>query len=153
MLCEALGFFRHVGCIQTHAGHKEPVKCVARMDKTTFLSVNGDVVVTTKLWNVDSGHCVCSLKMSGSAHSVAPVDGKRVLASVASADGNNIDLWNIAGGKCTRTFKGHRDPVVMVKLLDELTFVSASWDRSLTSWDRTSWPFCETSGSVTETRQ
>jgi WD40 repeat protein len=90
---------------------------------------------TLKVWDLGSGHTVCTLEgHSGEVTGVAvTADGKRAVS--ASRD-QTLKVWDLESGRALRTLKGHADGVTGVAVTaDGKRAVSASEDKTLKVWD------------------
>ena len=97
------------------------------------LSGSGDK--TLKLWEVETGKCVCTFE--GHTSNVESVclsaDGRFALSG--SGD-KTLKLWEVATGKCLRTFEGHTKSVNTVRLSADGWFaLSGSGDKTLKLWE------------------
>ncbi len=96
--------------------------------------VSGSRDKTIKLWNVETGKEIRTLKGHDSyVYSVnfSP-DGKTL---VSGSWDKTIKLWNVETGKEIRTLKGHDSYVYSVNFSpDGKTLVSGSWDNTIKLW-------------------
>ncbi|BAG03646.1 hypothetical protein [Microcystis aeruginosa] len=114
-------------------GHKDFVTSVNfSPDGKTLVSVSRDN--TIKLWNVETGEEIRTLKGHDGVQSVnfSP-DGKTL---VSGSWDNTIKLWNVETGEEIRTLKGHNGPVNSVNFSpDGKTLVSGSGDKTIKLWN------------------
>lgn len=126
--------------VRTFAGHADSVRSVAfSRDGKTLAS--GSFDKTAKLWNVDSGELLGTLRGHGNAHPaggnlrpginrVAFTPDGTILAT-AGLDGT-VKLWDVATKKELRTLRGHSNRVLSVAIApDGKTLASASEDHSI----------------------
>ncbi|MCA2689081.1 MAG: hypothetical protein IM467_09265, partial [Microcystis sp. M137S2] len=96
--------------------------------------VSGSWDNTIKLWNVETGQEIRTLKGHDSVVSSVNFspDGKTL---VSSAD-KTIKLWDVETGQEIRTLKGHDDSVYSVNFSsDGKTLVSGSEDNTIKLWN------------------
>ena len=78
--------------------------------------VSGSYDKTIRVWNVDTGECILTLK--GHTWSVYSVvfnhDGTKI---VSGSYDNTIRVWNVDTGECILTLKGHTDWVNQLYLI------------------------------------
>ena len=130
--------------VRTFAGHADSVRSVAfSRDGKTLAS--GSFDKTAKLWNVDSGELLGTLRGHGNAHPaggnlrpginrVAFTPDGTILAT-AGLDGT-VKLWDVATKKELRTLRGHSNRVLSVAIApDGKTLASASEDHSIMIWE------------------
>jgi WD40 repeat protein/energy-coupling factor transporter ATP-binding protein EcfA2 len=114
-------------------GHKDFVTSVNfSPDGKTLVSVSRDN--TIKLWNVETGEEIRTLKGHDGVQSVnfSP-DGKTL---VSGSWDNTIKLWNVETGEEIRTLKGHDNSVNSVNFSpDGKTLVSGSGDKTIKLWN------------------
>ncbi|TRV43164.1 MAG: WD40 repeat domain-containing protein [Microcystis panniformis Mp_MB_F_20051200_S6D] len=97
--------------------------------------VSGSLDKTIKLWNVETGKEIRTLKGHDSyvwSVNFSP-DGKTL---VSGSGDNTIKLWNLETGKEIRTLKGHNSRVRSVNFSPNgKTLVSGSWDKTIKLWN------------------
>jgi small GTP-binding protein len=114
--------------------HAELVRRVAiTMDGQLVVSGSGDE--TVKVWNLEAGECIATLK--GHTSTVVGVavtpDGRR---AVSGSSDKTVRVWDVEAGECTATFEGHSSNVYGVAVTpDGKRVVSCSYDRTLRIWD------------------
>merc|ERR1712167_563739 len=97
--------------------------------------VSGSVDNTIRVWNVDTGECILTLK--GHTHYVRSVvfnhDGTKI---VSGSYDKTIRVWNVDTGECILILKGHTDYVNSVVFNHDGTkIVSGSWDKTIRVWN------------------
>jgi len=128
---------------------------------TVSWSPNGHFVLsgsedkTLRLWDVASGKCLRTLdeRRKGYAFSVSVFsvswspDGRFILTAsedkpllmlgtIIKSEDKTLRLWEVASGKCLRTFKGHTYSVTSVSWSPDGRFaLSGSWDKTLRLWE------------------
>ncbi|HLO86348.1 MAG TPA: hypothetical protein VK203_15315, partial [Nostocaceae cyanobacterium] len=102
-------------------------------DGQTLASASGDKAV--KLWDVQTGDCVCTLEGHSSwVNSVVWSGDGQTLASASSDD--TVKLWDVQTGECVRTLEGHSSSVWSVAWSrDGQTLASGSSDDTVKLWD------------------
>ncbi|MFI0349904.1 WD40 repeat domain-containing serine/threonine protein kinase [Actinomadura sp. 9N407] len=99
----------------------------------TVITVDGNR--TLRVWEPASGRMLGSLTLPERRHvaSVALSEDMRV-ALIGEWDGN-VSYWDLANGRCVRTFKGHQERVSAVQLgPDGASARSASLDGTVRTW-------------------
>ncbi len=102
----------------------------------SFYAVTGGGMTdsTVKIWNIESGECLRTLK--GHSSSVETVvlskDGRNLLSG---SDDKTVKLWDVESGKCTGNFQGHTLPVTCADISPAGKIVSSSQDRTVRLWD------------------
>jgi WD40 repeat protein/GTPase SAR1 family protein/DNA-directed RNA polymerase subunit RPC12/RpoP len=115
-------------------GHSEWVSSVS-ISPDNQLIVSGAADETVRVWGIDSGECLATLKgHSGPVRGVAVTpDGKFI---ISSSNDRTIRLWEIASGKCVFVFKGHFGPVTGITVTQDNEYIiSASGDRTVRRWE------------------
>ncbi|KAG1526209.1 hypothetical protein G6F46_005425 [Rhizopus delemar] len=119
--------------LYTHQAHDKDINtiCVAPNDK---FFATGSQDKTAKLWNVDTGELVGTMK--GHKRGVwcarfSPVD--QVLAT--SSGDKTVKIWNLKDFTCLKTFEGHTNSVLRVDFLTAgLQLLSAASDGLVKVW-------------------
>ncbi|KAI7907602.1 WD40-repeat-containing domain protein [Cokeromyces recurvatus] len=119
--------------LYTHQAHDKDINtiCVAPNDK---YFATGSQDKTAKLWNVDTGELVGTMK--GHKRGVwcarfSPVD--QVLAT--SAGDKTVKIWSLKDFTCLKTFEGHTNSVLRVDFLTAgMQLVSAGSDGLVKVW-------------------
>jgi WD40 repeat protein len=90
---------------------------------------------TIKLWNLQTGQCLKTLKgHTAWVWSIACSSDRQLLAS-GSCD-HTVKLWNIQTGECLKTLRGHTNMVFSVSWnVDQRTLASGSSDHTVNIWD------------------
>jgi len=103
----------------------------------SFYAVTGGGMTdsTVKIWNIESGECLRTLK--GHSSSVETVvlsdDGRNLLSG---SDDKTLKLWDVESGKCTGNFQGHNLSVTGADINPDFTrIVSSSQDRTVRIWN------------------
>ncbi len=102
----------------------------------SFYAVTGGGMTdsTVKIWNIESGECLRTLK--GHSSSVETVvlskDGRNLLSG---SDDKTLKLWDVESGKCKAHFQGHTLPVTGADISPDGKIVSSSNDRTVRLWD------------------
>ncbi|KAI7894430.1 WD40-repeat-containing domain protein [Mucor mucedo] len=119
--------------LYTHQAHEKDINtiCVAPNDK---FFATGSQDKTAKLWNVDTGELVGTMK--GHKRGVwcaqfSPVD--QVLAT--SSGDKTVKIWSLKDFTCLKTFEGHTNSVLRVDFLTAgMQLVSAASDGLVKVW-------------------
>ncbi|MFC1652113.1 protein kinase [Planctomycetota bacterium] len=112
----------------------DSIDCVAFSPDSNRI-ITGSQDQTLKLWNIDSGQELVTLK--GHRDSVWTVafspDGKRI---VSGSGDNTLKIWDVGTGIELMTLVGHRDGIVSVSFSpDGKRIVSGSSNGTLKLWD------------------
>ena len=115
-------------------GHTDEVMCVRLSpDGTRFATASEDG--TVRIWNTTSQICEQVLRQENT------ISQNRSIAFgasgiLATANGENVLLWNWKQGTLSRTLKGHTDRVMDVTFAEDgVTLASASADRTIRIWN------------------
>ncbi|KAI8072212.1 WD40-repeat-containing domain protein [Gilbertella persicaria] len=119
--------------LYTHQAHEKDINtiCVAPNDK---FFATGSQDKTAKLWNVDTGELIGTMK--GHKRGVwsaqfSPVD--QVLAT--SSGDKTVKIWSLKDFTCLKTFEGHTNSVLRVNFLSAgMQLVSAGSDGLVKVW-------------------
>jgi len=85
---------------------------------------------TIKVWNLDTGECLATLKEHTDYVTSLAIDGNILYSG--SMD-TTIRVWNIDNLNCLHVLKGHTNNVFSL-LSAHSTLYSASWDKSIRIW-------------------
>jgi WD40 repeat protein/Flp pilus assembly protein TadD len=143
-------------CLRTFKGHIAPVTSVCLSADSRF-ALSGSNDNTLKLWEVATGRCLRTFKghrNSVNIVGVDHVDDEKVIRRMSfdgvssvclSADSrfalsgshdNTLKLWEVATGRCLRTFEGHTSSVSSVCLSGDSRFaLSGSHDKTMRLWE------------------
>ena len=91
--------------------------------------VSGSYDKTIRVWNVDTGECILTLKghTDGVRSVVFNHDGTKI---VSGSYDNTIRVWNVDTGECILTLKGHGTKIVSQSVVfnhDGTKIVSGSY--------------------------
>jgi WD40 repeat protein len=77
--------------------------------------VSGSADKTIKIWNVDNGECLKTLKGHNDLvwRTIYSPDGKYV---ISGSNDKTIKIWNVESGECLRTLEGHTNYVMSVDI-------------------------------------
>ncbi len=137
--------------LNTFEGHTKLVTSVSLSAKGKY-AVSGSEDNTLKLWDTETGKClrtfeghVKNANPYFSTPGSAVFTAKNVTSANLSADAKyalsgswdyTLKLWEIATGKCLRTFEGHKERVDAVSASSDFKFaLSGSLDGTLKFWD------------------
>jgi WD40 repeat protein/serine/threonine protein kinase len=103
----------------------------------SFYAVTGGGMTdsTVKIWNIESGECLRTIKGHSSAVEtvVLSKDGRFLLSG---SDDKTLKLWDVESGKCTGNFMGHTLSVTCSDISpDNKMILSSSQDRTVRIWD------------------
>lgn len=112
-------------------GHSGSVNCVAALQDRRCVSGSHDG--SLRVWDIDSGACLRTLKGHKSLVScVAALSGGRCISG--SFD-NTLRVWDIESGAYLKILKGHSNLVECMAVLSNGRCVSGSYDGTLRVWD------------------
>ena len=101
-------------------------------DGKTLASSSCDCKV--KLWDIQTGKCLHSLKQHEEVWSVAFSPDGKLLAS--GCDDCQVRLWDVETGKCLHVFSGHSSEVLAIAFSwDGQTLISGSQDSTIRFWN------------------
>ncbi|MBI2438167.1 MAG: protein kinase [Lentisphaerae bacterium] len=138
-------------CLRTFEGHTDWVESIAYSPDGRFV-LSGSADDTLRLWDVAAGKCLRTFEgLDGhtfgrytyhrNSGAFSP-DGRFVLSGAGDIINMNkgaLRLWDVATGKCLRTFEGHTAGVASVAYSPDGRFVlsgsSGSAYRTLRLWD------------------
>ncbi|HSE24192.1 MAG TPA: caspase family protein, partial [Pyrinomonadaceae bacterium] len=113
------------------AGHSQEISSVV-LGKDRLITGSRDK--TIRIWDLNSGAAIRTLKSPGEVNGLALNSSGDVLAA-ANSDGT-ITCWDIVNGVSVRTLKDHTNEVLCVRFsADGNKLASASADRSVIVWD------------------
>jgi WD40 repeat protein len=123
-------------CLRTLEGHSKGVLSVS-VTTDGKRAVSGSYDSTVRLWDLETGECLRTLKGHVDRYMVASVsvtpDGKRV---VSGSWDETLRLWDMGTGECLRTLEGYRGWVLSVSVTpDGKRAVSGSHDKIVCLWD------------------
>ena len=122
----------------------EIITCKAHSSWIHSLALNVDakLLITAsndqrvKIWNVNTGECLKSIKEGHSIHSVS-ISKHQPIFAYGGRD-NSIKIRNIVTGECLQTLLGHTAWVEVVLFGEEdNSLISAGGDKSIRIWDIT----------------
>ena len=121
----------------TLKGHKGQVVAVAVLPSGQVVS--GSFDHTLKVWNVQNGQCLQTLKgyaegewSQGHFEAVAVLPSGQV---VSRSRNNTLKVWDVQNGQCLQTLEGHTRQVHAIAALPSGQIVSGSDDKTLKVWD------------------
>lgn len=94
---------------------------------------------TVRIWDFNSGQCILTMKIpyqrDAGVYSVAFSPDGKMVAAAYSDDPFTVRLWEIATGKCVKTFEGHSKGVRTVAFSPDGEYViSGSLDETIRFW-------------------
>ncbi|KAM6119073.1 F-box and WD repeat domain containing protein 10B [Phoenicopterus ruber ruber] len=113
-------------CVKIFNGHCGTVTCLDLHDEQ-FVSGARDGMV--KVWNLESGKCLRTLKHNGVVW-VVKMDGTRV---VSGCDRGLVKVWCASTGALIKTLQGHQGPVKCLSF-DQWHLVTGSTDGYALGW-------------------
>jgi len=135
-------------CLQTFVGHACKVTSACFSPDNDYALSGGDDNIL-RLWDVTTGRCIHTFeghKDAVSSTCFSP-DGRFAVSGCSPRDrsscleflGNldtSLKLWDLASGRCIRTFEGHRNHVNSICSSSDGRFIlSGSDDATLKLWD------------------
>jgi WD40 repeat protein len=146
-------------CVRTFEGHTSFITSVAISTDGRWVA-SGSADGTLRLWELNTARCLWTLnapkRFVGSVTPSAPVGSRSsdrgmdlmggcVRTVALSSDGRwaltgsddwTLRLWEVATGRCVRTFEGHTENVYSVLLSsDGIWALSGSYDKTLRLWE------------------
>lgn len=95
-------------------------------------TVNGEMQPTITLWDTTSSIEIQTLVTNGSVYDLQFSPDEKLLAA---AVGNDLQLWDSAGGALLNTLSGHSDLILQVAISpDQHTIATAGLDNQLYLW-------------------
>ena len=130
-------------CIRTFVGHKSWLRsCYISNSEKYIATASGDG--TARIWHALTGRCIRTfdvycrgVQSKDDYDGVLSVhlDGNNKILATASGNGK-IHIWDVATGRCMKTFEGHKGAVWSVFLSSNGKYlVSCSSDKSAKLWD------------------
>jgi F-box/WD-40 domain protein MET30 len=111
-------------------GHTDAVMCL-QSDEPTGRLVTGSFDKTLRVWDIDTGLCLATLKGHTRVIRALQFDECKIVSGSMDA---TIRIWNAKTFECIRVLTGHRQGVVSLHFLDKL-LVSGSVDGVIKVWD------------------
>merc|ERR1712151_1030452 len=124
-------------CLKTIEGHEDGVQCVS-VDWSSQTALSASLDKTLKMWNLEDGTCTSTMEGHDSMIICLAVDWASKLAVSGArgsskrapkgydrmnaggrpegAIGENLKIWDIASGACTKTLQGHEGDVLSVAI-------------------------------------
>ena len=114
-------------------GHSSNVSTMKIIAKNKHL-ITGSADYTIKIWDIDAGVCLKTLKSHTDELSCLKYLNENLLVS-GSWD-FNIKLWNIQTSTCTKTLYGHTDCITVIRFdSDKRNLISGSLDGTIKIWE------------------
>lgn len=113
--------------IRTLKGHASRINSIAT-DGNLIVSASDDE--TVKIWNINTGECIKTIKHDSSVHSVAIV-GDRI---ISGSYYGTIKIWDIGSGELIKTLRDHTGVVNNIAA-DGDNIVSGSFDGKIKIWN------------------
>ena len=86
-----------------------------------------------KVWDLESGKCIQTLKGHTSAVKCGKVYDRNKL--ISCSDDETIKIWDLEDGQCLKTLLGHSGYVNWLVILEEKLLASCSHDTSIKIWN------------------
>jgi len=114
----------------TFIGHRKSVNCIAVLPDGRIVSGSG--YQTIKIWNLLTGRCDITLKVTDYwVTSIAVLlDGR-----IACGEYELFRIWNLSTKKCEATLTGHYDEISCLVTLPDGRLVSGSYDGRIIIWN------------------
>jgi WD40 repeat protein len=101
----------------------------------SLLAVTASLDYTAKVWDMQSGKCVQTLKGHSDGIESVAISHDSQLVVTGSWD-KTAKVWNVQSGKCVQTLKGHSEWVISVAMShDSQMVVTGSHDRTAKVWN------------------
>jgi WD40 repeat protein len=99
---------------------------------------------TVRIWDLADGRCVHTLggwptgsvvSLRGSYTLALSANARFLLTGDETRDGHGIQLWELDGGRCLRSFQGHQGGTTLLRLDADARFaLSTGQDRTVRRW-------------------
>jgi len=135
-------------CLRKFEGHTHEVQSVC-FSRDGRYALSGSSDRTIKLWDVSSGrclrtfeghtNCVNSVCLSADGRYALSGSGDYVSKRVTGTSDDTLKLWELASGRCLRTFEGHTSDVLSVCMSGDGHYaLSGAADKTLKFWELSS---------------
>ncbi|NJR66468.1 MAG: protein kinase [Leptolyngbyaceae cyanobacterium CRU_2_3] len=113
--------------VQTFKGHRHLTSIACSADGQ-YVAASADPL---QVWDISTGQRVQSFEMQGSRSVVFTPEGRFILAG---GDDQHLRLWEIASGRCLRTFDGHQSGIRAIALSSDGNYALSADATALKWW-------------------
>lgn len=122
-------------CERIFEGHTGVVGCLASTSNNEII-VSGSGDFTIKVWSTEKEECLHTLKGHNDSIKCIGITDDGQFAIAGSHEGKNqLLLWNLKDGSCTRKFTGHTHAVMHLKVLPHDMMITSSRDGTIKLWN------------------